>query len=376
MIERVDNDENVTTTHGSLNPFARNGQQPVATVEADRQRAIAEVLAALEIANRMPRNPVASMDRILIAFQRATLARQAIYVYSRGGTEITGPTIRAAEAIAQSWGNMQFGVRELERRPAESTVEAFAWDVETNTRSTITFQLKHVRDTKKGRVVLTDERDIYETMMNQGARRKRACILSVIPGDVVEGALKQARNTLEETIKIDAKFLETLVKDFASFDVTREMLEARIQRRLGSIAPAQAVGLQNILNSLRDGMSVASNWFQAPEDPKSAKDAPESGIAERLRTRRAQRSGGEKEEPNEAPAAATPGVDPHDNGIYNAADHTEDEINDYAEDYALRKGVEPAEWMRVLSVRGEKGRVTHRTFKAIIARVDEVAPQK
>ena len=32
--------------------------------------------------------------------------------------------------MAQAWGNMQFGIRELDQRNGESTVQAFAWDVE------------------------------------------------------------------------------------------------------------------------------------------------------------------------------------------------------------------------------------------------------
>jgi hypothetical protein len=78
------------------------------------------------------------MDRILNACTRPTLAEAGALHLRRGGTEITGPSIRLAEALAQNWGNIQFGIRELEQRNGESTVEAFAWDIETNTRQTKT----------------------------------------------------------------------------------------------------------------------------------------------------------------------------------------------------------------------------------------------
>jgi len=48
-----------------------------------------------------------------------------------------------AEALAQAWGNMQFGVRELEQRKGESIIEAFAWDVETNTKQLKIFTVPH-----------------------------------------------------------------------------------------------------------------------------------------------------------------------------------------------------------------------------------------
>lgn len=80
---------------------------------------------------------------------RPQLAETAIYAYARGGTNIQGPSIRLAEAIAQQWGNMQFGIRELSNQGGKSEVQAFAWDVETNTRREVTFSVPHIRHTKK-----------------------------------------------------------------------------------------------------------------------------------------------------------------------------------------------------------------------------------
>ncbi|MDT1904179.1 hypothetical protein FPK34_26285, partial [Acinetobacter baumannii] len=77
----------------------------------------------------------------------------------------------------------------LSSENGESTVEAFAWDVETNTRQTKVFQVPHIRYTRNGSKKLTDPRDIYELVANNGARRLRACILGVIPGDVIDDAV-------------------------------------------------------------------------------------------------------------------------------------------------------------------------------------------
>ena len=97
-----------------------------------------------------------------------------MYSYSRGGTEVTGPSIRAAETLAQCWGNIQFGVRELEQRGAESTVEAFAWDIETNTRQVKVFQVPHLRYTKKGSYRLEDPRDAGLHVPRQSVGRELA----------------------------------------------------------------------------------------------------------------------------------------------------------------------------------------------------------
>lgn len=240
---------------------------PAAAVAVEQERAISEVQGAMVLAKRFPRNPIAALDNILTACQRPGLAEQALYSYARGGNEITGPSIRLAEAMAQAWGNVQFGVRELEQRGGESTVEAFAWDLETNVRQSKTFQVKHERHTKRGKYALEDARDIYELVANQGARRLRACLLGIIPGDVVEAAVAQCEETLKAKADITPENLKKLVASFEAYKVTKEQIEQRIQRRLDTITPAQVVQLRKIYNSLKDGMSGPADWFDVATPP-------------------------------------------------------------------------------------------------------------
>ena len=115
-----------------------------------------EVQAAMVIAKRFPRNEVDSFNRILRSCQRKSLAETATYEYPRGGAKVTGPSIRLAEAMAQNWGNIDFGITELEQSNGESQVMAYAWDLETNTRQTKIFTVPHIRGTKKGNIPLTD----------------------------------------------------------------------------------------------------------------------------------------------------------------------------------------------------------------------------
>lgn len=231
--------------------------------QIESQRAIQEVQAAMIIAKKFPRDPISAMDRILNACTRQTLAEGALYSYPRGGVEVTGPSIRLAEAIAQEWGNVQFGIRELEQNDKESIVEAFAWDIERNTRQIKTFTVPHVRFTKKnGLTKLIDPRDIYEMIANQGARRLRACILGVIPGDVVEQAQKQCEVTLAAHIEVTPETIKKLADTFkAEFSITTEQLQERLQCKLEAIRPAQYLQLRKIYTSLRDGMSKPSDWF-------------------------------------------------------------------------------------------------------------------
>lgn len=256
-------------------PFARqHAESPAhnAVAVAQQQREVAEVQGAIAIAKKFPRDEVEAMDRILQACTRQTLAESALYSYSRGGSDVTGPSIRLAEAMAQSWGNIQFGIRELEQRNGESTVEAYAWDCQTNVRQSKVFQVRHERHTKAGTKRLTDPRDIYELVANQGARRLRACILGVIPGDVTESAVRQCELTMKTRVEVTPELIQSLLDKFATFGVTREMVEKRIQRRMDAITPALVVQLGKVFNSLKDGMSAPHDWFEVAPPPAAASE--------------------------------------------------------------------------------------------------------
>jgi hypothetical protein len=257
-------------------PIAARPTTVAAVVQVEQQRAIAEVQAAMMIARANPRDPIAAMDRILNACTRPGLADAAVYTYARGGSDISGPSIRLAEAMAQSWGNMAFGIRELDQRAGESTVQAYAWDIESNTRREVTFQVPHIRYTKKGSYKLEDPRDIYETMANNGARRLRACILAVIPGDVTEAAVNQCEVTMKTKADTSPEAMQKMLTAFEPFGVTKDQIETRIQRHLDAIQPAQVVSLKKIYASLRDGMSQPADWFEV-EAPADEANATEQG---------------------------------------------------------------------------------------------------
>lgn len=225
-----------------------------------------EVQGAIVMAKKFPRDEVESFNRIVRACQRKGLAENAMYEYPRGGTKVVGPSIRLAEAMAQNWGNIDFGIIELEQKNGESQVMAYAWDLETNTRQTKVFTVPHIRSTKKGNVPLTDPRDIYEMVSNQGARRVRACILGVIPGDVQDAAIDQCNKTMSEGEK---KPVIDLVRDMAAifereFSVPIEAIEKYIGCKSEAFSMNDLVRLKRVYKSLHDGMAKREDYFDLP----------------------------------------------------------------------------------------------------------------
>lgn len=239
-------------------PAARSvGAELVASREAQ------EVQVAMVAAKRFPRDVYSAYNRIIQDCKRRTLAEKSMYEYPRGGQTVTGPSIHLARAIARSWGNLDSGFKVLEQSPKESTVMAYCWDLETNYRETKVFTVQHVRETKKGSYPLTDSRDIYELIANQSARRERACILSVIPGDIVDAAIGECNATLQGDGKMTR---EDAVRDIINrfqeqYGVKKEQLEKYIGRTAEAFTTQSVVRLRNVYNTLRDGTASVEQYF-------------------------------------------------------------------------------------------------------------------
>lgn len=289
-------------------PFAGKGRpvQETAGARQDQSRELAEVQVLYQAAQLFPRDQVKAMDRIINAFTRTTLAEKSQYQFSRGGTDIRGPSIRAMEAIAAEWENIDSAWRERSRGVdvrgiAFSEIEAVAIDTQSRTRKRIAFIVPHWRDTKQGGYALRDERDIYELCANQAQRRVRACLEAIIPGDVIDAAMAQADATLKAKADTTPEAMGKMVGAFAEFGVTKEQIEKRIQRRLDAITPAQVVSLKRIYASLRDGMSDASEWFEVIEGAGEAETGAQPEGASRTEAVKSRMKGNAKKNP---PAAA------------------------------------------------------------------------
>ena len=238
----------------------RPSQDVVAT------RAAKEVEAAMIVAKRFPRNEFDSIEKIKQACKREGLAKESQYSYSRGGTTITGASVDLLRAIKMYWGNVTSGWQEISRRFGSSTVYAYAWDLETNARCEITFEVKHIRDKKGGGVQLTDERDIYELIANQAARRERKCLEGVIPKDIVELAVEDCDKTLagknDEPIR---DRLQKVVTALREVGVTAAMVEKRLQHKMEAVSEIELAGLRKIWKSLHDGVGRVEDFFDQSE---------------------------------------------------------------------------------------------------------------
>ena len=221
-----------------------------------------EVQAAVVMAKRFPRDWVEVERKLIQSCKRPKLAEIAVYEYPRGGTKVTGPSIRLAEAAAQAMGNIDFGWTEIQRLEDESICTAYAWDIENNIRRATTFSVPHYRDTRQGKKRLIDDRDIYEMCANQASRRMRGCILQVVPGDLVDLAISECEKTLQANLgtvqEQAAKWGKLFQKEY---NVQPESIMKYLGSRPETWTQNDIFRLRKLYNALKDNMTTIEEAF-------------------------------------------------------------------------------------------------------------------
>jgi len=263
------------------NAVDRYASAPVHTTQAtavEQARAVAEVAAAVQVAQQCPRDIRRAWAEMEEACRRYSLAERAFYqVPSRG----RGPSVHLARELARIWGNLDSGVHELSRDDDRgmSEIRAYAWDQQTNVRTARTFQVPHRR--MGGGAKLTDLTDIYLNNQNIGARAVRECIFAALPADYVERAQDICRETLQKgdgTPLLDR--VAKMVEAFAGIGVTVGRLETKIGRPRGQWTAVDVADMLVAFRSISKNETTADAEFP-PERVTAAEivGTPPAGAA-------------------------------------------------------------------------------------------------
>lgn len=248
---------------GSMNPAAAAASQGTAI---EQSRAIAEVQAAIVVAKQCPRDLAASIKAMRESCAQKGLAERAFYRFPRGGQQLSGPSVHLARELARCWGNVQYGVTELSRDDyaGQSEMQAFAWDVENNTRSSQIFIAPHKRDKRGGAEKVTDLRDIYENNANLGSRRLREAIFSILPPWFVEEAKEACIATLSGGGgKSLAQRSADAVRLFGALGVSLDQLEQKLGRPTAHWTDHDVAQLVVVYMSMQRGEATREQEFPA-----------------------------------------------------------------------------------------------------------------
>ena len=246
----------------------------------EQSRAIAQVQAMVVVAQQCPRRVHACIAAMEEACKQIELAEKAFFRFPRGGENVSGESVHLARELARCWGNIEHGVTEMRRDDgaAQSEMQAFAWDLEANTRSASIFIVPHKRDTRQGVKDLVDLRDIYENNANNGARRLREAIFSILPAWFTAQAAAICKQTLADGGgKPIAQRIAEAVKVFERYGVTPARMEAKFGRPAGEWTGHDVALLGTIYESIRQGTVTADQEFPEASPRVTAEEITGAG---------------------------------------------------------------------------------------------------
>lgn len=231
---------------------------PAATqaTAVEQARAVAEVAAAVRVAQENPRDEARAVARMRQACSTNALADRAFYSLPRAGGRVEGSTVHLARSLAACWGNVDYGIRELKRddEAGESEMQAWAWDQETNVRSSRSFVVPHARMVGKGRDKkrerLIDLGDISNNNNSVAARAVRETIFTVLPVWFTVEAEERCAATLNGAAgdkPMSQQVADAIGHYGNTFGVTKAQLEAYLALPSGEWT-AQTLGSLRVLS--------------------------------------------------------------------------------------------------------------------------------
>lgn len=297
-----------------------SGGAPSLAVLGDRDPERENTIAVLhKLARSNPRNPVAIREAVLGELRFAPdLAVNAYYSIKYAGSSkpVSGPSIRAAEALARSWGNNVATVSLTGETDDHVEMTGRFVDLETLHMTEKPFRApKRVKRRGRGGkedffVTLRGEQ-LAQATQSAASKALRNAILAGLPDWLKHGYEQEARRLVSAqenergTEARDAfldrmrKWVEKITADHA---VPLSDLETALGLPIDSWTAKEAATLRGLVNALEAGiMSVPTDESAARERQESATDAVRKAAERaegRAKEREADRPGSfEKPEP-------------------------------------------------------------------------------
>jgi hypothetical protein len=279
-----------------------------------------EVSTQIATAKRYPRNVVAVRKR---ATEIATLdeetAASCFYSLPRAGKPIVGPSVRLAEIVASSWGNIRYGARVLDHDDQQIRAQGMCWDLESNVACTIEVA-RRITD-RQGRTYNDDMIGVTGNAANSIALRN--AVLKVVPTVVWKAVYDQARKVaIGDALTLTVRRTAAIAY-FGKLGVD----EARVLARLGR-ANVEEITLEDLevlvglKTALKDGDTTVPQAFApaaaaAPQPPSIKQAAAAVAAAAATQPARAPEPAQPVAPPPPAPppaAAAAPATPPASDG--------------------------------------------------------------
>lgn len=238
----------------------------------------AEIDSAVATARAFPRSLKVFQDRAMsMATFNEDIAASCSYAVPRDGKSIEGPSVRLAEIICSSFGNIRAGSRVISNDGKIITAQGICHDLETNNCVTVEVQRSILK--KNGQQF---SESLQVTVGNAAcAIAYRNAVFKVVPAalcqDIYDKAKEVARGTAETLVKRRDKAVEY----FKSLTIDgKPIKDAQICEVLG-IKKVEDIDLDKLSiltgmkSAIKNGEDTVASLFEKKKDAVSLDDLKE-----------------------------------------------------------------------------------------------------
>jgi hypothetical protein len=269
-------------------------------VELDSSTALATLTASeidvqIQTAKRYPRSIRAFKQQAMeLACLDEQTAAGMFYVLPRAGKKIEGPSVRLAEVVGSSWGNLRYGARIVATDEKWVTAQGMCFDLEKNVAASVEVRR---RITKKDGTRYDD--DMVNVTANAACSvALRQAIFKVVPFALVKGIYEQAKLTSIGKATSVAEKRQAMVDWFKKTGATEAQLLAFLGHKgLEDVTLEDLVTLRGLATAIKDGETTLEDALRPP-DGQAGSRVRKSDL------------GTEPETKHEPPHPAAPDTDP------------------------------------------------------------------
>lgn len=224
----------------------------------------AEIDCQIATAKAFPRSIKMFMDRAMsIATINENVAASCNYALPRGGKTVEGPSVRLAEIVCSSYGNIRSGMRVIANDGKTITAQGICHDLETN--NCVTLEVKRRITDKYGK---TFNEDMQVVTGNAAcAIAFRNAVFKVIPGaltqEIFEKTKQVARGTAETLVARRTKAIEWFKEQKVTEKQICEILEVK---KIEDIDLDKLSTLSGMRTLVRNGEGTIAELFSPKAD--------------------------------------------------------------------------------------------------------------
>jgi hypothetical protein len=230
----------------------------------------AEIDIQISTAKAYPRSLKMFIDRAMsIATISEEVAASCSYALPRGGKSLEGPTVRLAEIVCSSFGNIRAGARVIANDGKTITAQGYCHDLETN--YSVQVEVKRKITDRFGKPYNEDMQVVTGNAACAVAYRN--AVFKVVPSALVNEVYEKTKEVARGTAETLVKRREKAISYLHSLSVTdKQICEVLEIKKVDDIDLDKLDILRGMATLIKNGESTVKELFEIKVDTITLED--------------------------------------------------------------------------------------------------------